>query len=293
MKRLFTFGCSYTKYIWPTWADFLSLNYDYYENWGLPGIGCRGIAERIAECHSRNNLGPTDTVIVQWTTHMRNDFYHTKPSTKRIPGWQTAGSVFAPFNYGILYDDDWINKFFCEPAYVMHCLNNMVLTQGLLKSVGSNWYFTSISDWPKLSSDLETDENMFERLSNKVQDIWEIYPLFDFYKKIWDNHEDHWIEGIENFLKDKPDTRWVFKERLKPKRADPHPNPYANCLWLNERVRPKLGLPNFPEKEESWIKELNDIQNAKPDRDYLEHKFRFRIDLDHWPPGVDAKHIGF
>ena len=31
--RLFTFGCSFTQYMWPTWADILSKNFNFYESW--------------------------------------------------------------------------------------------------------------------------------------------------------------------------------------------------------------------------------------------------------------------
>ena len=292
MKRLFTFGCSYTKYIWPTWSDFLSLEYDYYENWGLPGIGCRGIAERIAECHIQNNFNENDTIIVQWTTHLRHDFHHTTPAIKRAPGWQTAGSVFAPFNQQ-LYNDTWIKTFFNESSYIMHCLNNITLAQGLLKSTDAKWYMTSIGDWPKLSSDLIQDESKFEKLSTEEESLWTTFNCFNNYKKIWDNHEDHWIEGIETFLNKKSSTRWAFKEGKKPWEEDPHPSPNAYCLWLNERLRPRIGLTNsIEETQNGWLNELNEMKDKKPDREYLENKFRFRIDLDHWPKGVDTKFLG-
>jgi hypothetical protein len=31
-KRLYTFGCSFTKYKWPTWADFIGNQFEIYEN---------------------------------------------------------------------------------------------------------------------------------------------------------------------------------------------------------------------------------------------------------------------
>ena len=37
MTRLFTFGCSFTQYWWPTWADILGYQHDFYENWGRCG----------------------------------------------------------------------------------------------------------------------------------------------------------------------------------------------------------------------------------------------------------------
>ena len=35
---LYTFGCSFTKYVWPTWADLLLSQVDG-ENWGMCGGG--------------------------------------------------------------------------------------------------------------------------------------------------------------------------------------------------------------------------------------------------------------
>ena len=31
--KLSVIGCSHTWYVWPTWADILSQEYDEYENW--------------------------------------------------------------------------------------------------------------------------------------------------------------------------------------------------------------------------------------------------------------------
>ena len=35
MKRIFTFGCSFTSFRWPTWADILI---NHFENNGLIGV---------------------------------------------------------------------------------------------------------------------------------------------------------------------------------------------------------------------------------------------------------------
>ncbi len=46
-------------YAWPTYADFLGYEFDYYENWAFPGLGNRAIAERVAECHVKIILQKT------------------------------------------------------------------------------------------------------------------------------------------------------------------------------------------------------------------------------------------
>ena len=69
MSRLFTFGCSFTATEhYPSWSAFLGLEFKHYENWGVSGIGCKAIAERVAECHSKNkftkeSLNPRDRTV--------------------------------------------------------------------------------------------------------------------------------------------------------------------------------------------------------------------------------------
>ena len=76
-KRLFTFGCSFTKWCWPTWADILAKNqsYDLYENWGEPGAGNLFIFNSIIECNLRHKFTKNDTVRVMWSTTHRKDQY--------------------------------------------------------------------------------------------------------------------------------------------------------------------------------------------------------------------------
>lgn len=73
--RLFTFGCSFTKYHYPTWADLLGKEWEYFENWGSIGSGNSYIFHSVIECCQRNNLGPNDTVIMLWSGLTRMDFY--------------------------------------------------------------------------------------------------------------------------------------------------------------------------------------------------------------------------
>ena len=40
-KRLFTFGCSFTQYNWPTWADILGRSL-HQEGWEFHNIGRAG-----------------------------------------------------------------------------------------------------------------------------------------------------------------------------------------------------------------------------------------------------------
>ena len=286
MARLFTFGCSYTATeFYPTWADFLGLEFEQFENWGVTGIGCRGIAERVAECHSKYHFTKDDVVIVQWTTHLRHDYYN--PNCVKRPnaiGWKTSGNMFYPANRDV-FTDDWIKTFFHESGYIMHCLNAMVLAQELLKSSGCTWYMTSIGDWCKLSSDVFPD--------NEPIDIRDAIPQFaNYYKTIWEDHKEFWVEPIATYTNRFPELDWYFNDAKSPGKLyrEMHPSPQQYVKWLNNFLRPKLQLGNVPEEQTLWIEQLEAI---KKDGDnyclflkdaYTIPKYRNQYGLRFWPP---------
>jgi hypothetical protein len=88
MARVYSFGCSFTKWIWPTWADIVAYDLGlYYENWGLTGIGNVGISHRIFECDLKNNFTPDDLILVLWSSWNREDRFNDG-------GWSTFGNIF-------------------------------------------------------------------------------------------------------------------------------------------------------------------------------------------------------
>lgn len=87
MSRLFAFGCSFTQYQWPTWADILGQNFDLYENWGRLGAGNHYIFNALMECMIKHSLQETDTVAIMWTNVTRTDIYGDT-------GWMCRGNQF-------------------------------------------------------------------------------------------------------------------------------------------------------------------------------------------------------
>ena len=75
MARLFTFGCSFTQYLWPTWANVLGREFAHFENWGRMAAGNQFIFNSLIECHLKKQLGPNDTVGIMWTNVFREDRY--------------------------------------------------------------------------------------------------------------------------------------------------------------------------------------------------------------------------
>lgn len=101
-KRLFVFGCSFTNWWHPTWADIVNwhIKPDIYENWGLPGLGNNGIFSRMLQCDIKNKFTDNDIILVLWSSWSREDRY--------INGtWMSYGNIFN----NAFYDKKFIEKY--------------------------------------------------------------------------------------------------------------------------------------------------------------------------------------
>jgi hypothetical protein len=301
MRRLFVFGCSYTAYSWPTWADLLSINFDYFENWGLAGIGNRGIAERIAECNIKNTFNADDTIIVQWSTHLRNDFFHQEGTlTDRLPGWKTAGSIFNYLNSPI-YDANWCRTFFDEEAYFMHTLNNITSTQNLLENTGATWFMTSIGDVRELGTDLDYkreygESSIFSSLKEKLFGSpkhfgYEISPALELYDEpIWGDHKDQWLSPIHPYITAKKfkDPFFRFPDEFGTEFEDQHFKTAHQAVWLTDVLLPKLGLLPDADRYKVIADRVDEIFYNIPSetrfkREFEKELFRERFRLPRWP----------
>jgi hypothetical protein len=128
-KRFFTFGCSFTSYLWPTWADVLASempNAEFY-NFGHCGGGNLLIASRIVETNAKFTFTETDLVIPMWTTFCREDRYtHGR--------WMNTGNIF---NQGE-YSEEFVKKY-CDPTgYLLRDLAIIELSSNYLRTIVSD-----------------------------------------------------------------------------------------------------------------------------------------------------------
>ena len=121
-KRVFTFGCSFTSYYWPTWADVIFRESPQAElyNFGRSGAGNLMITARIAEANNRYKFNETDLVLVMFTSPTREDRWTTKD------GWIVLGNIYNQDRYS----KEWVKEFADERGYLIrdHALIDMSLT---------------------------------------------------------------------------------------------------------------------------------------------------------------------
>lgn len=157
MNRLFTFGCSLTQYWWPTWADILGRQFDYFENWGKSGAGNHFIFNSVIECNLRNSFTKDDTIGIMWTNVAREDRY--------IKEWYTPGNMFTT----PAYDPKWLKQNVSVRGLYIRDLAYISAIKNILDNLSCRYFFLSMCD-------IDTFENYGKAtVYDEVKDILDLH----------------------------------------------------------------------------------------------------------------------
>jgi len=102
-RKLYTFGCSYTEFEWITWVDFLTPYFSETRNFGVSGAGNSYIFNSFANLAANDILQPGDTVIIQWSSLMRENKIFSMEG-----GYKLGGFIYN----NILYSKQYVEKYF-------------------------------------------------------------------------------------------------------------------------------------------------------------------------------------
>tara|TARA_B100001057_G_scaffold196044_2_gene196782 strand:+ start:6938 stop:7771 length:834 start_codon:yes stop_codon:yes gene_type:complete len=247
---LYTFGCSLTRYHWPTWADILGQSFENgFRNWANRGAGNRQILERLTECFTKTHFQANDVIIVQWTDHHRFDFH--KWDQDIIESWYPGGNVFTNTHSDQL-KFHVIDKVWNEYSFMMHTFNYITLARALVKGCPAKVLFILGQDMREQVQTLRGDKN-----------------LLDIYENLF--RDNIFIEGdLFNYVVEKYDTRLKFKHTIPgqlddEKVLDQHPTPVMHYQFLRDKVQPKLGGiqidHDFAVKMEEAVRGCDDYNN--------------------------------
>jgi hypothetical protein len=244
-NRFFAFGCSYTHWCWPTWADIISWDLDIpYENWGRPGIGNVGIFHRMVECDLKNNFKENDLVITLWTSWTREDRYLKN-------NWESHGNVFN----NPLYDKRFLSKYWS--------ISNDIIKNSTAIIAGSKIANINFQGHIMFPGNFETN-NMPYKDSELT--------LKEFYSQHFPS---------ENIFDEGNAVYTTFNEVVK----EGHPSILRHLKYVKEKIYPKLNFTLKPSTEKlcnqmevEIIKELKGKnlsmeENIKIIKDMLKTKF--------------------
>lgn len=206
-NRLFTLGCSYTGYFWPSWADLIGTQYNQVYNYGKAGCGNYFILSQLNEINEIYKLTKDDTVLVMISSDNRADFIQWMGT------WTATGGIYADGNLN--YFGETFPKNIWSPLHGLH--NTWISLKSiklLLDSIGCNFRlytaFPQDSDgkdfWNEMLSDIDENSNvdynsvtlLNDRISNLLSStislesfINEDTPRYEFYDKITGSYKDY------------------------------------------------------------------------------------------------------
>ena len=221
MRRLFTFGCSFTYFYWPTHADLLGEQYDVLHNWGLSGLGNRAICERLSECVMHNQFIADDVIIVQWTDFHRYD-WHNPNSFGEFCNWRTGGNIWSK-----PVEIEWIKDTWDEFSYTLHSMNFIHLGNQLTKHLPCKVYHTSMIDYKPILTNTP-----FEKYLSVIDSNW----LMDF-TTFCQQHNYEGVEHRQTYFDE------IVKDKVPKTFVDRHPTSDLYIKWLEEVMQVKIDNP--------------------------------------------------
>ena len=241
--RVWGFGCSFTQYFYPTWADILIHEVEQQghtgENWGSCGKGNLYIANKVMECHARNQLGPNDYVFICWSNYFREDAHTDKL------GWHTPKSIFRQTEY----KDGTVNGFGSVKYYAMRDLALIQSTKLSLQALGVNQYHFSIL--PMTGGDRGID---------KVSNVYNLEfdgPAMMSSLGLMLQDEETKRNRIRSFPPENPiDTLEEW-----------HPLPYEHLEYIEKYIQPKVNWLNtgVTENTKSFVDSWNNKIFSMPE----------------------------
>lgn len=263
-KRFFAYGCSFTSFIWPTWADIIGCSFDQYFNYGKQGAGNVYIFNALMETDQHHKITKDDLVIIEWSCASREDRYVAN-------NWITMGGAA---NY---YNASEMKKYYDFRGFVLRDLALIKAAKSFLDYTKCEYYFLSMVPILKNNVYEELFPTNTEDLSIFYKDILDtIKPSFIevlgasitekpkiLYDKIIDDshplpsqHFDYISHVLPKFTSDKKMISDNFDKRL------------AN-VWPNGLTHKNLDLSNLPSKklQDKAISVLEKIVNNFPEID--------------------------
>jgi hypothetical protein len=180
VKRLFAFGCSFTKYHWACWPEIIAedLEIPFY-NYGKSGAGNQFIANMIAQADVQHKFTADDLIIVCWTNVCREDKWHNGQ-------WSTPGNIYTQN----IYSDDYVKKWADPLGYLVRDCATIALAQGHLENKNCQYHFFSMCELSHtfdLNEKNHVDKNL-QDVYQKICDMYkEILAIPSFYDLLWHN----------------------------------------------------------------------------------------------------------
>lgn len=253
-KRFFAFGCSFTAYSWPTWADIISLEIPDSYNYGKCGAGNFFIYQSLIEAIVKHKISKDDLVMVMFSNVTREDRYTDDEH------WLTPGNLY----FQNIYSEEFIKKFFSLKGYLMRDLTLVEGVDRTLQTIGCDYELMTMIQFQSESSD------------GKMMDGLDY--VLDFYKNTIQKVKPSVFEVLfKNNWNSRPNRPKYNAPWSKTLLTDNHPSPVEHLEFLNKTFAIDFNT-NTIEKVNEWnnmtfnAKTLAELETTFDD--LVRHRYR-------------------
>jgi hypothetical protein len=214
-KRVFAFGCSFTNYAAPTWADILFSDMPNAEtfNFGKGGAGNLLISNLIAQANLLYKFSETDLVLVMYTSPLREDRWINDR-------WQVHGNIFNQ-SY---YDKNFV-KNYCDPIGIL------IKDAGIIELAHRYVESLPCDTFQMIGADIWIDDGFPYETDSFADNLQKFKLLFN---EVYDKFPAARLAApnmnIQSFLKS-DDSKKMFSK-------DGHPNPLEHVEFMKA-----VGIP--------------------------------------------------
>lgn len=232
-QRLFTLGCSFTQYQWPTWADIVALDLGLpLHNLATSGAGNQYIVNMFAQANQHYEFNSDDLIMICWTGFFREDRW--------ISGnWYPAGDITC----NNFYDQQFVDKYADPVGCYVRDLAGMSLVKSVLDHIGCQYHFQSMNDiWTQedRQRQLDDQDTALHKLSSLYENL--IQCMLPSYENVI------WHHDLVNYK-----TRQQ-QELFEGREFDPHPLPSEHLNYL-------LSVYNQHEFAPETLQQVNNINH--------------------------------
>lgn len=224
MPNLFTFGCSYTKFRYPTYSDFLSPYFDNHFNLGMPGSGNRAIFNTVVE--NIDNITEDDFVLIQWSSLLREDRIFENNE------WRGGGIITnTPY-----YNDEWVSKYFNPIQQAKELISYLTTLIPLIERKTKNFkWFYMFEPW---ESDLMGEPSEIPNILQEKYKLLKNTDLLNSLERISIRNQN-FLGSIESFLSNnsKRDLIYNFDTVSQKVVYDDHPCPYDHYIFSKHIIK--------------------------------------------------------
>jgi hypothetical protein len=261
-SRLFTFGCSFTDYVWTTWPQILGHHYKIpLYNYGQTGAGNMYIFNHIMQADCYYTFQPEDIIAVCWTNVCREDRYVDG-------GWCTEGNIFTNDQF----EKDWVKRWVDPDGMSIRDLAAIKAAHEFVFSKTKNHLFLSMCDLINRKDQwAESNTKPNDRISRLYRTtLDQIRP--SFYDTLWNDNPS--VKQIKDY------------QEVHKKFIDGHPSPVEGLEYLQAVTDIEFGTSTIDAVEKSqqfWRDFLIERKISRPWSMAKEEIAQLELGTKIWP----------